>query len=121
MNPPKARRPDPATLDEYNLRQSAGAVVGGHGPETHMTVPCPFCCEPNFQTWYIWPGHPQHLHAVATKEQVCRNCERGVLHIFESAPDGTVTKFEIVQTRGDDPPPYFPPMRRVSIPEGPKQ
>lgn len=108
----KKRRPDPETLDEYNRLQMAGAIVGGFGPETYMTVPCPFCGEPELATWYVWPGHPKNVFAVASKEMVCRNCDRGIRHLFAQSADGWATRYEVVQTRGDDPPAYLPPMRR---------
>lgn len=100
---------DPATLEEYNALYQANTKIEGFGMDVRQVLACPFCCAPGFMTmWVIKHGGPDKALADGA---TCSACGRSVKGIVDRGPNGV--KFEIVQTGGDDPPAYLPPMRRV--------
>lgn len=114
----------PTNLDEYQKlsHQNCKATgLGMSGPNrVGMTMCCPFCAAPD---WIAGPlmgrqdGYPadeagyQELMAIGAK---CKECGRSAKTVFER--DGNTTRFEIVQTAGDDPPAWLAaifPIRRL--------
>ncbi len=99
---------DPKTREEYDRLTTERVKITGFGVgNVHQETPCPFCCAPGFLKYEIL-----ECRSVLEKEHVCGTCGRGTKMIFEEVADGL--KFEIVQTRGEDPPAFLPPMRRVT-------
>lgn len=101
-----SRIPDAPDLETYNRLQVERYECFGFGAEVGIRVACPFCCHPNFREWKVLS-----VEKDMTEEAVCSNCGRGAKAILDKTPG--CTSFEFVQTCGDDPPPYMPPMRRV--------
>lgn len=102
--------PDPATLDEYNKRFNEGTLssVAGVGAGVTVTMPCPFCAAPNWLKASILD-----VEGAMTKGATCSECARSGRAIMSHDATGNSIGFEFVQTGGDDPPSYLPPMRRL--------
>lgn len=101
---------DPPDKATYERLYHQNTKIEGFGMEVRQVLACPFCCAPGFMTlWVIKNGGPS---AGLEKGATCEMCKRGAKGIVEHTPGGG-TKFEIVQTCGEDPPAYLPPMRRV--------
>jgi hypothetical protein len=96
---------DPATLDEYNIKSNANHRMTGYGVETAQVLPCPFCGAADFLTARIL-----QFNTDMAKGAVCTACGRGARMI--TTRDASGVYMEMVQTQGDNPPPYLPPMRR---------
>lgn len=106
---PMATDHDPPNKDEYERLYHANTKIEGFGMEVRQVLACPFCCAPGFMTlWVIKNGGPQ---AGLAKGATCERCKRGAKGIIKHQGGGV--QFEIVQTVGDDPPAYLPPMRRA--------
>src|SRR4030095_6351414 len=105
----KGQRPeqmsDPANMDEFNTRFYASLRYTGSGVNLTCHTPCPFCAAPDFAAWPVLA-----LEHAMTKEAVCTECGRGSRANVVRTSDSTT--FTIVQTRGDDPPPHIPKVRR---------
>lgn len=99
---------DPLTLDEYNTKWKDNYKIEGYGI-TGMTMhyPCPFCCEPEFMTHTLL-----NMHEIMQADHICVACSRGSKSIIKTFPNGSIN-IELVQTCGENPPSYLPPMRRV--------
>jgi hypothetical protein len=102
---------DPASLEEYNTLQTARVRISGFGLDVTMSTPCPFCCAPDVCVYRVID-----VDAHMAREHVCNECARAFSYVVERAP-GSI-QFELVQTRGPNPPSFLPPMRRI---EGAKQ
>ena len=91
---------DPATPEEYETRYIAATRVSGHGMDTSMHVPCPFCTAPECLIHTV----PDTMDAYA-KGAVCKVCGRGFRAVI--TPKGNGTSISFVQTCGVDPPPFI--------------
>lgn len=96
------------TKDEYEKRFAENQVIEGYGLETTVHLPCPFCAAPDFIIHKVVEAEEAYL-----KGGVCTECGRGAKIEF-SVNTPSNKQFEFVQTCGDDPPDYLPPMRRVA-------
>lgn len=97
----------PTSLEEYTTRFLANQEISGYFTETRMTVPCPFCAFPGFQSYRIL-----EVERVMAEEATCSACGRSAKAIVQRS-DGGVS-FEIVQTGGPEQPEWLEPkMRRV--------
>jgi rRNA maturation protein Nop10 len=97
----------PQSMSEYLRRFKLNERVFGHGVDTGMSVPCPFCAAPNFWTYRIL-----QTREVLAQERTCTDCGRAAQVLFSSA-DGS-TRFEVIQTRGPVQPAWLTPkMRRL--------
>lgn len=94
------------TLEERNARYHQNAKVTGFGEATTVHHPCPFCAAPDFMVCRVID-----TKAAMSEDRTCAECGRGTRAIIVETP--STTTFELVQTSGDDPPPYMP-MRRIS-------
>lgn len=99
---------DPKTLDEYIAKAMVNTEIHGSGADVATRYPCPFCGSANFADVRTIDAETE-----MAKEHVCAVCGRGARAIARRPSPGHV-HFEIVQTRGDDPPACLPPMRRES-------
>jgi hypothetical protein len=97
---------DAANLDEYNRLQHARMRISGFGSDVTMSTPCPFCCAPDVAVYRVLEVG-EHMK----REHVCNECARAYAYVVTQAQGGI--QFEIVQTRGSDPPSYLPRMRRI--------
>lgn len=106
----------PRTREEYEIRFNANTYADGEGMELSLHVPCPFCAAPDFVV-----GKLLELEMLVKLEQVCQECGRGVrLQLKDIVLRGGQrgVSYEFLQTQGDDPPPWVPPMRRLETPKG---
>jgi len=97
---------DPKTLEEFNAKFTENTRYFGSGLETGMSVPCGFCAEPDFMQYKILD-----VESAMLRGATCKHCGRGIRSIFMHS--GNLTRFEIVQTCGDDPPDFLPKLRRA--------
>jgi hypothetical protein len=97
---------DPASYAEFNARFHQSEVVSGYGMNTTISSPCPFCAHPGWLSFKITGVRP-----AIERGATCEHCGRSARAIFVEKA-GSVA-FSIVQTGGDDPPAWFPTMRRV--------
>jgi hypothetical protein len=98
----------PTTKEEYEQRFAENAHASGFGFENlKQHMPCPFCAAPEWLVVKLL-----ELEARSSEPTICKECGRGAKTIYTHEPGG-VTRFEIVQTRGDDAPPWLPKIRRV--------
>jgi hypothetical protein len=95
------------TKSDYEMRYEANVRYEGYGLATTVAFPCPFCAEPGFSRALLL-----EVIEVVQREHVCRVCGRGAIALLVDVPG--LKKFEFVQTRGDDPPPYVA-MRRHEL------
>jgi hypothetical protein len=101
--------PDPASLGEYLERFRANERLFGHGVETGVAIPCPFCAAPDFLRYKVLEVR-EALEIGAT----CQACGRSARAQFVDSLAPSIS-FEIVQTGGPDQPAWLrPQMRRVS-------
>lgn len=109
---------DPATQEEYEALFHEHMRIEGFGFDIHTILPCPFCAATDWLT--LWPAAgiasdddrpfiDDQLRANTT----CAECGRSATHIVERDANGVMTT--LVQTGGDDPPSYLPPMKRVEV------
>jgi hypothetical protein len=91
----------PENQHEFDLRYHQRALTTGFGAATTMNLPCPFCAAPGFAAYKVL-----QVKEEMAKEHVCTECGRGAKAIFTPQNDGGL-HFEIVQTRGDDPPDWM--------------
>lgn len=108
------RVPDPATLEEYNAKFMQGSEVTGYGMDVTQHLPCPFCAHPGFKELQPVAGivdDRPNIDAQMEAEATCENCGRSGRAVVTRDASGVSAEF--VQTGGDDPPEYLPPMRRV--------
>lgn len=99
--------PDPATHDEYLKRFHQAEKIDGSGiGNVYVTVPCPFCAAPGWLRFEVL-----ETEQAMQRDIKCKECGRSAKSIVDRRPEGV--SFEVVQTGGDDPPSYLPPMRRV--------
>jgi hypothetical protein len=94
------------TKEEYEQKFLGNQKITGFGIETTMHMPCPFCAEPDFLVHTILDTQKAYINGA-----ICNHCGRGARAIFHG--DGQSIRFYFVQTVGDPPPEYAPPMRRV--------
>jgi len=98
----------PTTKEEYEQRFHENTHASGFGFENvQQHTPCPFCAAPEWLVVKLI-----ELETQSSKETICQECGRGAKTIYTREPGG-VTRFEIVQTRGGDAPPWLPTIRRV--------
>lgn len=97
---------DPPDIVTYNQKFTENTKLSGYGADVRMHWPCPFCAAPDFVEFRIL----EQMEVTSTVH-TCVWCGRGARIIY-TIQDGN-TSFEIVQTGGEDPPDYLPPMRRV--------
>ncbi len=98
------------SFDDYKAKFTANQAIMGFGLDVGMSVPSPFCAEPHFIDHLIVDTR-QAYQAGA----VCKSCGRGARGIFSDLPGGGV-QCEFLQTRGAEPAPRLPRMRRVKDP-----
>lgn len=98
----------PKTRQEYEARFMGAYAIEGKGIDgLRVRVPCPACAAPDFLTYGALD-----VETAWTAGAVCIECGRGFRAIFDhSVP--MVTSWEIVQTRGDDVPPWCAARRRA--------
>lgn len=105
---PIHRSEDPQSQDEYNRLYQERVRYFGYGIETGMSMPCPFCCAPDFMVSTILD-----MEEAMKQGATCKNCRRSVKTVFHVNEPGN-KQFEIVQTGGPDCTlPWLPPIRRV--------
>lgn len=107
---------DPATKDQYTALFHANTRFSGHGLDTAMHTPCPWCAAPDYMVVHsfagIVPGDDRPtLHDEMRTATTCSNCGRTGKWLIDSNDAGVAAEF--VQLGGDDPPKYLPPMRRL--------
>lgn len=95
------------TKDEYERLVTANTKIEGYGLDVTMHLPCPFCAAPDFMLYKVIDANDA-LRAGA----VCKSCGRGMKGIVQES--SAETTIEMVQTCGNDPPEFLPPMRRVN-------
>jgi len=98
---------NPKTLDELNTKVRTNMKHFGSGLDAGMELPCGFCGESGLCSYKV-----MEMEEVCSKEYVCKACGRGMKLIFSQDQNGV--SFEMVQTRGEDPPPYMPKIRRAT-------
>ena len=102
---------EPHNLAEYHQLFMQRVEIAGSGAGVTTHVPCPFCCAPGFQSLPI-----TDTEGAMRREATCAECGRSGLCLFDKS-EPSVTKFEFVQTGGDDPPDWLlPKPRRVNRP-----
>lgn len=100
---------DPPDKATYERLYHQNTKIDGFGMEVRQVLACPFCCAPGWLTvWVIKNGGPE---AAMREGATCGQCGRGSKAIMTRSAGGV--SFEFVQTCGEDPPAYLPPMRRV--------
>lgn len=99
---------DPASKAEYDRLYNRRTKYTGRGVETAVSFPCPFCCEPDWLVTRVLESRD-----AMSKGAVCKACGRGCRAIVQGEALRGSLQFEFVQTCGDDPPSYLPPIRRV--------
>lgn len=93
---------DPPDLDSYNRK-----FMGNSGPVgLTQRFACPFCAEAG---WYSVP-FVEFGKQGETEPIACEHCGRAAKFVTDRS-DGSVT-MGVVQTAGEDPPSYLPPMPR---------
>lgn len=93
--------------DEYDKKFYANQKISGQGiGNVFVHMPCPFCAEEDFVVYEVL-----QVEKALAKPIVCKHCQRGAKTVFTR--DSSGVSFEIVQTSGEDPPDFLPPMRRV--------
>jgi hypothetical protein len=98
---------DPKNMDEYNKRFKLGELVDGHGFDTAMSVPCPFCATPGWAKYKIL-----EMQQTMSQSKTCKNCNRSAKMIFDRTRSSI--EAELVQTGGPDQPEWLEPkIRRV--------
>lgn len=98
---------EPTSKAEYDAMYLAGTHYFGHGLQTGMSVPCPFCCAPGFLSWRIL-----EVEEAMSKDTTCGECMRTLRTLFRKDAHGK--SFEMVQTGGPDCiRPWIPPIRRI--------
>lgn len=102
---------DPPDLETYNRLFNERQRITGGGPSTRVHLPCPFCAAADWASWTVWPGDPDNVEVAMQRDVRCSACGRGARAISHRSGSGVT--FEMVQTAGDDPAPYLPPMRRA--------
>ncbi len=95
------------TVEEYHKRFMESQRVEGYGPEMKIHVPCPFCAAPDIMIHTLMETHEAYANGGK-----CQECGRSFRAVYSGGEPGKIA-FEIVQTGGDDPPDFLPPMRRV--------
>jgi hypothetical protein len=102
------RMTQPTNADEYLKRVKENQSLSGHGADTTLHMPCPFCGAAEFMTYAIGA-----MEAVTGKGATCKECGRSARFLYEHHHDRA--SFEIVQTGGPDQPQWLiPKMRRTS-------
>jgi hypothetical protein len=97
----------PTTKEAFERRFHENQKIEGFGLDgTTTRMPCPFCAAPDFVVYKIL----EVTEALAA-ESVCKECGRGAKALVTKA--GSSVSYEVVQTRGDDPPPFVLKLRRV--------
>jgi len=96
---------DPATLAEFEARVQANTRTRTQDGRLVLDVACPFCGAGDFLTVDVMAIR----HALAAPI-TCNECQRSIRSTVEG--HAQCTRFEMVQTGGDDPPPYLPRFRR---------
>lgn len=107
---------EPTTAEEYRIRFDGNAWLEDYGLESAVHLPCPFCAAADFVVYKLLEAE-----MITRLEHVCRECSRGVRLLLRPirGPGGAVgVSYEFVQTCGEDPPPWAPPMRRVPTERG---
>lgn len=98
----------PGSVEEYERLSTANLRYEGHGFDTTMVIPCPFCAAPDFHRVLIINSHED-----LSREATCVHCGRSARMLITAAPG--VTSGELVQTGGEDPPEWMQPWpRRMS-------
>lgn len=93
--------PDPATPAEFEAKAKANAKITTHAfGSVVMELPCPFCAAPGFLVVNVMTIR----HALAVPV-TCAECGRSIKSTAYG--HGEHARFEMVQTGGDDPPPYL--------------
>jgi hypothetical protein len=98
----------PTSKEEYEARFMANQEVVGFGPDVATIMPCPFCAAPLWLKLRIMDFEQKALQEGAT----CLECGRSAKGLV-THPQGGGVSVEMVQTGGDDPPPWIPPIRRI--------
>ncbi len=95
---------EPTTKAEYERRFKAAYRIEGYGPDITMHLPCPFCAAAD---WLAQPVFdPDRPRSGRGPDVTCYGCGRTAAFIH--TPTGGGTTVELVQTGGDDPPPWVP-------------
>jgi hypothetical protein len=89
------------TEADYNAKYKANLRIDGTGFDTTIHSPCPFCAEPGFMSYTV-----ALTEAALATDTTCKKCGRGAKTIITKSGGGTTAR--MVQTRGDDAPPYIP-------------
>lgn len=98
---------DPVDHEAYMLKFNENYKIEGFGLNVQVSYPCPACSSPDYLVAPILG-----TEAEMKKNHICGVCERSFTCIFHvNTPEET--RFEIVQTGGDNMPDYLPQMRRV--------
>lgn len=110
------RRPDPATLKEYNELYMQNVKTEGYFLDVHQIVPCPACCEPKWAVWYIAAGiapgdERPNLDKQMSTPSTCSNCGRTFKGIVNRTQNGVNVEF--VQTGGEAIADYLPKIRQA--------
>lgn len=101
----------PSSLDEYNRRFAANAKVSGYGMDVAQHFPCPFCAAPE---WLVIKIMDLAMDSSAmSSARTCKECGRSGRMLLNPTAGGG-SSMELVQTGGDDPPPWMPAIRRVT-------
>lgn len=102
---------DPATLEDLHRLIQENCHFSGTSPNVQVHAACPFCGAPDF--WC----HPLLETEKALEDgTVCGQCGRGMRALVTRSADGNEVRMRMVQTCGDDPPPYLSKIDREPPP-----
>lgn len=96
----------PNSQEELEQRFAANQKISGHGLDTTMHLPCPFCAAPDFIVYKILDSEDALVNGAK-----CGECGRGAAIEF-SVNTPSNKQFELVQTEGDDQPDWLTPKIR---------
>lgn len=88
------------TKEEYERLSVTNIRYFGHGVNTGMALPCPFCAAPEFASYKIL-----EMELVMARGNVCKVCGRGMRAEFNRGPNHVLMHF--IQTSGPDMPDYL--------------
>lgn len=73
----------PGSVEEYERLSTANLRYEGHGFDTTMVIPCPFCAAPDFHRVLIINSHED-----LSREATCVHCGRSARMLITAAARG---------------------------------
>ena len=94
---------------EFEERFVKNSKITGHGIEgTTMHMPCPFCGAADWCAYKV-----VEVRTALADPITCSECKRSAKAVVATTERGT--GFQLVQTGGDDPPPYVSIRRETKL------